>query len=312
MNNANESGLNRKIYNIHPQNTIDSMPSSETPEVKSSTPHAISSIPSHWTEHTLVLPHVSLRYFRTGGAKPPMILLHGAMDNGLCWTHIAKVLEERYDVLMPDARGHGQSVADDQEWTLPQMVEDVTNLIAHLQLSKPVVIGHSMGAQVATLLGATHPDLVSKILLEDPAYSLKSSFPFTFILISLLFKRMIQKNSQRTLPQIRKICDRLNKKWHEEEKVAWVVAQKEFSVNAGFALFKKLNLKQDWQIIFPKITVPTLLLVSQKGLLKFKDAVRILPAFPDAKITLIENAGHNIRRENTPAFLKAINKFLEE
>ena len=52
---------------------------------------------------------IRIHYYRTGGDKPPLVLNHGAMDDGLCWTRVARVLEQDYDVIMLDARGHGLS-----------------------------------------------------------------------------------------------------------------------------------------------------------------------------------------------------------
>jgi len=54
---------------------------------------------------------ISLHYLRTRGAKPPVVLLHGLMGNGACWTPLARALEDEFDVVMPDARGHGGSTA---------------------------------------------------------------------------------------------------------------------------------------------------------------------------------------------------------
>jgi N-formylmaleamate deformylase len=53
----------------------------------------------------------SIHYLRTGGSKPPLILLHGLTGNGACWNPVARFLESNFDVLMPDARGHGKSSA---------------------------------------------------------------------------------------------------------------------------------------------------------------------------------------------------------
>ena len=52
---------------------------------------------------------ILIHYYRTGGDKPQVILNHGAMDDGLCWTRVAIELEDDYDVIMIDARSHGLS-----------------------------------------------------------------------------------------------------------------------------------------------------------------------------------------------------------
>ncbi|MFZ6021307.1 MAG: alpha/beta fold hydrolase, partial [Chloroflexota bacterium] len=47
---------------------------------------------------------VRIQYYRTGGQKPPIILLHGLSDNALCWNRLPLVLEVEFDVIMLDAR----------------------------------------------------------------------------------------------------------------------------------------------------------------------------------------------------------------
>jgi N-formylmaleamate deformylase len=49
--------------------------------------------PAHWKEQYADVGDVRIRYHRTGGNKPQIVLLHGITDNGLCWTPVAKELE---------------------------------------------------------------------------------------------------------------------------------------------------------------------------------------------------------------------------
>jgi N-formylmaleamate deformylase len=46
---------------------------------------------------------IRIHYLRTGGDKPPLVLLHGLTGNGACWTPLARSLESEYDVVMLDA-----------------------------------------------------------------------------------------------------------------------------------------------------------------------------------------------------------------
>ena len=52
---------------------------------------------------------VRINYYRTGGEKPPIILLHGFSDNALSWNQVPVFLEADFDVVLIDARGHGSS-----------------------------------------------------------------------------------------------------------------------------------------------------------------------------------------------------------
>jgi pimeloyl-ACP methyl ester carboxylesterase len=60
-----------------------------------------------YQEGNVIVEGIKIHYYRSGGKKPPMVLLYGATDDGLCWGRTAYELAERYDVIMPDAQGHG-------------------------------------------------------------------------------------------------------------------------------------------------------------------------------------------------------------
>src|SRR5579862_9539596 len=70
-----------------------------------------------WTTGTCEANGIDVHYLRTGGEKPPVILLHGLMTSGACWSPLARTLEENYDVIMPDARGHGYSGVPDHGYS---------------------------------------------------------------------------------------------------------------------------------------------------------------------------------------------------
>ena len=62
----------------------------------------------YWTKNDLTVNGAQLHYYRSGdGSKPPLVLAHGFSDDGLCWQMTAADLQAEYDVIMPDARGHG-------------------------------------------------------------------------------------------------------------------------------------------------------------------------------------------------------------
>ena len=80
---------------------------------------------------------IDVNYLRTGGGNSPVVLLHGLMTNGACWTPLARTLEKDYDVVMPDARGHGKSSAPDHGYHYNDLAADVIGLIDTLSLACP-------------------------------------------------------------------------------------------------------------------------------------------------------------------------------
>lgn len=126
---------------------------------------------TNWTEGDVAANGANIHYYRTGDPdahKPTMLLLHGITDNGLCWSRIALDLQDRYDIVMTDARGHGKSDRLNGELSTPLLAADAAGVVRGLGLEKPTVFGHSMGAITALALAADYPDLVGALLLEDP------------------------------------------------------------------------------------------------------------------------------------------------
>ncbi len=123
-----------------------------------------------WSEGDVNANGVWLHYYRTGGKKPPLLMAHGLTDNGLCWSPLSRALEEQYDLIMVDARGHGMSDAPEQGYTSREQAADYAEVIRSLKLEQPAMIGHSMGAATTAFLAATQPGLISCALLEDPPW----------------------------------------------------------------------------------------------------------------------------------------------
>ena len=125
---------------------------------------------AQWSSGDVSTNGIRIHYHRTGGDKPPLVVSHGFSDNGLCWTRVAKVLEKDYDVIMPDARGHGLSEAPEGAYTAKKHAADLAGLIQALDLGKPALMGHSMGAATTATTAALYPDLVACAVLEDPPW----------------------------------------------------------------------------------------------------------------------------------------------
>jgi N-formylmaleamate deformylase len=123
---------------------------------------------AEWFKGDVIANGVRLHYHRTGGDKPALVIVHGVTDMGIAWSRVARALEQDYDVIMYDRRGHGLSEKPETGYTWQVHAADLVALIAALGLERPRVIGHSSGAAAAMLAAASHPDLMACLILEDP------------------------------------------------------------------------------------------------------------------------------------------------
>ena len=100
----------------------------------------------------------------------PVVAVHGITANRTCWAPVAELLPD-VRLTAPDLRGRGLSAELPGPWGMVRHADDVAAVItdaADRRGGGPVVlVGHSMGAFVAAVTAARHPELVSGLLLVD-------------------------------------------------------------------------------------------------------------------------------------------------
>ena len=105
-----------------------------------------------------------------GGSGRPVVLLHGLASNARIWDGVASRLAGAgLRVVALDQRGHGASDQPSSGYDFACVVRDLDAALAALELERPVVAGHSWGANVALQLAAGRPGAVAGLALVDGA-----------------------------------------------------------------------------------------------------------------------------------------------
>ncbi len=100
------------------------------------------------------------------GSGRPLLLIHGYPLNRQLWRAQAEALQELCTVITPDLRGHGESEAIPGPYTVDMLADDCANLLDHLQIRQPVILGGvSMGGYVAMAFCRRHPERLAGLLL---------------------------------------------------------------------------------------------------------------------------------------------------
>ncbi len=107
-----------------------------------------------------------------GKSLGTVVLLHGIASNGSRWEEFAEksFLHEKWDLLRLDLRGHAGSVSD-TVGTLEIWSEDLKAILEDAGLKEIVLIGHSLGAQVAIKFAEMFPKFLRGLVLLDPLFS---------------------------------------------------------------------------------------------------------------------------------------------
>jgi pimeloyl-ACP methyl ester carboxylesterase len=100
--------------------------------------------------------------------QPVVVLLHGLFGSSANWGSIARRLELRYRVLVPDLRNHGQS-PHHRDSSYDAMAADVLALFDAEGVDQATLVGHSMGGKVAMHLALNQPRRVAGLAVVDMA-----------------------------------------------------------------------------------------------------------------------------------------------
>ena len=119
------------------------------------------------------MPHLqrdglSLYYEQAGQGDPPLVFVHGWCCDHTFFRPQFEQLAVAHSVIRLDLRGCGSSDRPDCGYDIPTLADDVAWLCTELGLSRPIVIGHSLGGMIALELAARHPSLPAAVVADDP------------------------------------------------------------------------------------------------------------------------------------------------
>ena len=124
----------------------------------------------------------------TGGAGPPVLMLHGAPQSLITWRLVAPDLAKDFTLVMCDLRGYGDSskppdAPDHSSQSKRPMALDGVEVMEHLGYRQFSLVGHDRGGRVGRRMALDHPDRVQKLVVMDivPAHYLYSHVTIEFV-----------------------------------------------------------------------------------------------------------------------------------
>jgi pimeloyl-ACP methyl ester carboxylesterase len=257
---------------------------------------------------------IHLHITRTGRNKPPLVLAHGVTDDGLCWSPVAEALAADYDVIMVDARGHGQSDAPESGYDLVTLVNDLHGVIQALGLNKPLVMGHSLGAVTTLVMAALYPDLPRAIVLEDPPGWWVKLPASESLQRANGFREWATRLKSMTRQQIFEEGRAQNPLWSDAELDPWADSKVSLNVNTIRNIFNSNHAAAIvWKKTLQRVSCPVLVVtadLSRGAALTPAGVEALRTLIPHLQVEHIPDAGHSIRREQFVHYMEVVRTFL--
>lgn len=240
-------------------------------------------------------------FYETLGDGLPLILLHGWGHSGQTFISIKETLAEVCKVYILDLPGFGRSAIPSEPWGVEDYVRVLEDFVRALNIESPVLLGHSLGGQIATLYASRNP--VQKLILVNAAV-IRHPMPlkgriFKFASDSLRFLGKVFRNEDLAEIIITKLRSRVGS---ADYRSASRVMQQTLS----------RVLRENLEGLLPNIKVPTLLIWGDKDTATpLSDAKLIEKLMPDAGLVVYEGAGHCSFLERRNEFVLVVKHFLK-
>jgi N-formylmaleamate deformylase len=261
-------------------------------------------ISSSWANGVCRANDININYLRTGGNKPPLIALHGLAGSGACWSQMARALEKDYDVIMPDARGHGLSSAPSHGYTYQDHANDVIELIRTLGIKSPYLLGHSMGGMTAAMVASRLGFAISGLVLADPTF-ISAEWQEGVYESDVVDQHLqLLKSTKEALFKEAKARHR----YRSSELIEHIIqARLQTNVKAFDVLIPP---NPEFDELIRNVYVPTLLVLGSEGIVSSETALELHKLNPDLQYKLIPDAGHGLPYDEPARLAAAVDAFL--
>ncbi|MGN6170870.1 MAG: alpha/beta fold hydrolase [Solirubrobacteraceae bacterium] len=248
---------------------------------------------------------LDIAYTRLGDG-PPVVLVHGAADDGRVWQPQLAALADEFTVVAWDEPGAGRSSDLPVGFGLADYANCLAALIEQLDLGPTQVVGHSWGTTLVLELYRNHPELVATLVLAGGYAGWKGSLPEEAVRARVEGVRQMLANADDfdpTLPGL--FADGPPTEFTQLlEDVARDVRPQ------SLRTLLPIMAEADQRDLLPHITVPTLLIW---GELDARSSLTVAHQFertiPDATLVVIPGAGHVSQLERPEQFNKAVREF---
>ncbi len=260
---------------------------------------------------------------------PAVFFLHGWMDTSATFQFVADALKQSWHIIAPDWRGYGASEWLSRPYWFHEYYADLDCLLDHYSGDKPArVVGHSMGANIASMIAGVRPERIAQLVMLD-FLGLKPQNHADVPAAMASWLNAIQEQPQlRTYPDHASLARRLmaTNPRLDEKKAAFLsraVSRIRLDGHVEMACdpwhkipspmpYRAEDAKATWR----RIEAPVLMLIADQGYVhqrfgedpeEFRSRIE---SFSNVQVVTISDSGHNVQHDQPEQIAKALEGFL--
>ena len=249
-------------------------------------------------------------YYTTQGTGYPVLLIHGFPLSHTIFNNLQKAFSKKYTVITVDLPGFGRSTTATASQTEAHYATEMLALLAHLNIPKAAIGGHSMGGQVALEIYAQQPAMVRALLLFDtnpaaaniveqaewPAYGQMAEQMGSASIAPMVVGVMVTGASVEHLPALGTVITKI------------VSEAQPIGVAGGG---NALATRKDYTSMLGSIAVPTLVIEGQDDpVYPVPIAKALAAAIPNSTLSIIPNTAHATMLQSPGLTTTAINAWI--
>lgn len=259
------------------------------------------------------MPHAQINnaklWYDVIGEGEPLLLHHGYTASRVNWAPVAERLKDRYQIILMECRGTGESEDTEDGYSLEQYASDVIGMVDHLGIEKFTFAGHSMGGGIGFLLGLNHAERLNRLILMAPipAFGLPGDEPNKE---ELALKLKARADNDREFFMQRYLAERFREDVETDEwfssRVDHLMRVSDGHYVDGLKSMHGFNVEDQ----LPNLNLPTLMIAGAVDLLlrpNLNDYMRL----PNASLHVFSRAGHEVAIHEPDGVSEAIDGFMQ-
>lgn len=246
--------------------------------------------------------------YRSRGAGPPLLLLHGGMSESREWHRQLKCLSDRWRVVAWDAPGCGDSGDPPPGWALRDYAACAVALCRELGLERPHVAGLSFGAGLALEIWRLAPAVPRSLVLMSAYAGWRGSLPAADVAARLA---SCLELSAHPVPPSREDGRAFTGANPTDEVLDELLTIAGRARPAATADLARAFAAADLRDVLPTLSVPVLLLHgAEDARCPLSVAQAIVQAVPRAELIVVPGAGHVLHQEAPEVVCREMGRFL--